>query len=97
METFFGSFQLKRANFRGASCSIQVAGVDKNSYLPRKYVACIYDDDWFVSNIVERSDENHDILLHFVKKNPLKLPSKHDLCWVPFQHDLCSTDTPKLH
>ena len=47
---------------------------EQNNYLHRIYVACVYDDDWFPGNIVEKSEENQDVLVNFMTKNPFKWP-----------------------
>ena len=33
-----------------------------NDYQPGKYIACVYDKDWFIGHIDERSDENNDVV-----------------------------------
>ena len=69
--------------------------VNRHNYLPGKYVACIYDNDWLVGNTVEQSEENNDVLVNFMTKNPFTWPRKHDLCWVPFHHALCCIEAPR--
>ena len=67
---------------------------------PGKYIACIYDREWYVGNIVQHSQEHHDVLVDFMKhsgKGLLSWPSaaKKDCCWVPFQHVICVIDAPE--
>ena len=76
--------------------------------IPAKYVACKYDSNWYVRNIIERSEQKHDVIVNFMqrsKKNLLSWPcwtppplfkSKHDECWVLFQHVLCVVEAPEL-
>ena len=46
----------------------RVAFADINLYKLRMYIACIYDEDWFVGNIVECSIE-HNVLVKFMKRS----------------------------
>ena len=70
-------------------------------YQPGKYVACIYDNDWFIGNIVERSDINADVLVKFMKRNGkiLTWPPeiRKDECWVLLEHVICIIEAPGLH
>ena len=54
------------------------------------YVACIYDDDWFVGNVMEMSEQYNEIHVKFMQKNEKCFwwPTKNDQCNVGF---LCST------
>jgi hypothetical protein len=68
-----------------------------NVYQPGRYVACTYDDEWLIGNIVERSDLDNDLLVNFMQRKEetrLLWPRKADRCWVPFQHMLCTVDVP---
>ena len=71
-------------------CTIQ-------SYQPAKYVACIYDDQWYIDNIVEQSHINGNVLVTFMKHSNTKLswPRQEGNCWIHFQHILCTTDVPQ--
>jgi hypothetical protein len=66
-------------------------------YQPGRYIACLYDGQWYVGNIVERSDTNHDILVKFMKRNGINLSwppeSRKDECWVLFTHVMCHKST----
>ena len=37
-------------------------------FMPAMYVACIYDDDWFVGNVIEISEQYNEIHVKFMKK-----------------------------
>ena len=45
---------------------IQIHNV--NDYQPGKYIACMYDQDWYIGMIVDRSDENSDVLVKFMRR-----------------------------
>jgi len=69
------------------------------SYQPGQYVACIYDADWHIGNIVDRSDSNHDVLVNFMLQKDNKRfawPSREDRCWIPFLHVLCNISSPEV-
>ncbi|KAJ8027064.1 hypothetical protein HOLleu_32098 [Holothuria leucospilota] len=70
-----------------------VSARQSNQHQPGKYVACINDRDWYIGNIVERSEDNSDVYVKFMKRsqnNPLSWPQGlQDECWVPFQDVLC--------
>ena len=68
---------------------------------PGKYVACIYDKDWFVGCIVDRSDETCDVFVNFMKHSKTGLLSwppsvRQNTCWVPFQNIICIVSAPEL-
>jgi len=63
--------------------------LDTTAFQTGKYIACTYDDKWYVGNIVDRSDANSDILVSFMNRtvgNKLSWPRREDKCWIPFQH-----------
>jgi len=70
-------------------------------YQPGQYVACVYDAQWYIGNIVERSDENSDVMVKFMKRSGLKLSwpaeSRKDECWVPLTHVMCIVSAPEVH
>ena len=66
---------------------------------PGTYIACIYDDNWYVGNIIECSEEHSDILVSFMNRNENNILSwptgpRKDECWVPIQHVLCLINAP---
>ena len=69
----------------------------ENDYQPGMYVACIYDNCWYIGNIVELSDINSDVLVSFMKRRDTKLswPHREDKCWIPLQHIICVVDVPQ--
>lgn len=69
--------------------------------LPGKYVACVYDNKWFVGNIVDRSIDNEDIYVDFMKQSSagvLTWPTeaRRDKCWIPLHHIICVIGAPKM-
>ena len=65
---------------------------------PGKYVACLYDGNWWIGMIRETSEEHADVLLSFLHPHGLAVsyrwPAREDLCWVPSQHLLRYIDAP---
>ena len=53
--------------------------------MPGMYVSCIYDDDWFVGNVIEISEQYNEIHVKFMKKNGkcFLWPTQDDPRWVP--------------
>jgi len=62
---------------------------------PGQYVAAVYDNSWYLGNVVEVSTEQEDIFLDFMKpKGPaisFSWPRRKDQCWVPRDHILVTT------
>ena len=44
------------------------SGDSSEDYQPGKYVACMYDAEWYVGSIKDRSEEHSDVLVLFMKK-----------------------------
>ena len=63
---------------------------DLNVFQPGKYIACMYDERWYIGNIVERSDEHNDLPCIFMRRigTTLSWPLTDYKCWVPLQHVL---------
>lgn len=40
-----------------------------DQFQPGKYVACMYNGNWYVGNITDQSDEHCDILVLFMKRS----------------------------
>ena len=58
----------------------------ENDLYPGKYVACIYDQNWYIGVITERSNKNKDVYIKFMKQNNLVLTWPQSLkneCWIP--------------
>ncbi|XP_076330752.1 uncharacterized protein LOC143236365 [Tachypleus tridentatus] len=80
----------------------QIGSSDSNdNYQPGKYVACVYDYEWYVGNIKDRSDEHSDVLMSFMKKSRNELiswsaRSRKDESWIPFKHTFCLISAPTV-
>ena len=69
----------------------------ENDLYPGKYIACIYDQDWYNGVITERSNENKNVYIKFMKQNNLVLTWPQILkneCWIP--DVLFITNPPEL-
>lgn len=57
---------------------------------PGQYIACIYDNEWWIGNICEVSFEHHDVLVKFMRPHgpsqSFYWPKQKDFCWVPEVH-----------
>lgn len=56
------------------------------SFNKNDYLACIYDEKWWIGKVLEISEENNDLYIQFFHpygpKTSFKL-SKNDMVWVP--------------
>ena len=59
------------------------------------YAVCVYDNKWYIGNIVEVSKEFGDVLVDFMKTEgkSFRWPSKKDQCWVPTVNVICIITT----
>ena len=73
---------------------------DPPAAVPGAYVACIYDKNWFIGNVIEASEENEDIRVNFMKRSAsattFTWPQREDICWVPVTHILCTVTSLKV-
>ena len=73
-----------------------------NDYQPGKYIACVYDKDWFIGHIDERSDENNDVHVKFMTKSARTgflswgVNGPRNECNVPFQDIICCINAPEM-
>ena len=74
--------------------------LDYEDLQPGKYVAAMYDDKWYIGNIVRKSEEYKDLYISFMKSNNHLFywppPFKSDECWVPFTDILCLVNAPEI-
>jgi hypothetical protein len=65
---------------------------------PGLYVACIYDNNWWVGNVCETSVEEHDALVSFMHPHGIARsfhwPVRKDACWIPEQQIIASLPVP---
>ena len=68
------------------------AAVPIATYQPGQYVTCIYDQDWYIGNVVEIAEEHDDVLVTFTTRrvSTLSWPpeTRKDECWIPTQHNV---------
>ena len=61
-----------------------------------KYVACMYDEDWYIGVVEARSEEQQDKFIKFMQKGAtgqsLLWPRKDDICWIPLQDVIFTVD-----
>ena len=66
-----------------------------------KYIACSYDEKWYIDLILERSHNNQDVRVKFMKQNGLFLywfeDGHRNQCWVPLEHIICNVEVPIPH
>ncbi len=46
---------------------------DPQLWQPRKYIACKFDLKWFIGIIIDRSEEESDVLVRFMERNDMVL------------------------
>lgn len=65
---------------------------------PGQYIACIYDGKWWIGNICEISDEQHDALVNFMQRHgpaqSFYWPARNDSCWIPEEHIVANIPAP---
>jgi hypothetical protein len=92
-----GNILLKR--FSSDTGTVSHLQTFKKTFEPGKYLACVYDNEWYLGNIIERNDDENDYFVNFMKKkgnNKFSWPieEKPDQCWVPFSHVLMDVEVP---
>ena len=62
------------------------------------YVACVYDNNWWIGIACEVDEENNDIFVRFMNPNgparSFNWPLKDEACWVPKVHILSNVEIP---
>jgi hypothetical protein len=76
------------------TCLADVAGQTSQS-CPGKYVAAVYDKDWYIGYIITHNDEESDILVKFMERKGFDIltfswPQREDKCHIPFVRVLCT-------
>ena len=74
---------------------------DPNEYQPGQYIACTYDNEWYIGIIMGHSEEQNDVYVGFMTraKNSNALSWSEDTrneCWVPFQDIICVVSAPEM-
>ena len=77
----------------------QAPDVNMNDLHPGQFVCVIYDAEWYIGCIMERSDEHEDIMVRFMsraRENTFFWPQRDDVCWLPFTNVICRLPPPTL-
>ena len=65
-----------------------------------RYIACLYDDNWYREIIMDTCNENNDVKVKFniIKciRFCLSWYEYDNQCWVPFQRIICAVTAPHL-
>jgi hypothetical protein len=69
---------------------------------PGKFVATVYDNDWYIECIIALNDEECDILLKFMERKgqgilTFSWPQREDKCHIPLVYVLCTMPAPSLY
>ena len=87
-------------DYLNASISSLHMTPDPPAAVPGAYVACVYDKNWFLGNVIEASEENQDIRVNFMKRSAsattFTWPQREDICWVPVTHIFCTIKSLKV-
>ena len=71
--------------------------INKNNCHPGIYLACSYDNEWYIGNAKEISEVTDDVLVKFMKQDGVNFrwPNKEDECWIPFINVLAQVNSLK--
>lgn len=76
----------------------QALGLKVSELQPGQFVACIYDNVWWIGNICDISVSEHDALIDFMHPHgpaaSFHWPLRKDTCWVPEQHIIAVLPAP---
>lgn len=77
---------------------IQNNGIKVANLMPGQYIACIYDNLWWIGNICEISEEQHDAFISFMHPHgpapSFHWPDRNDCCWIPEEHLIATIPAP---
>lgn len=69
------------------SIGMETSFVPVANLQPGQYVACIYDNNWWIGNVSEISIEDHDASINFMHPHGMAYsfhwPVRSDTCWIP--------------
>ena len=96
-----GKLEMRRISKDVFCTEIDLLGSNKTSSTERThfnqgmYVACVYDNDWFIGNVIDNSSESEDVSIKFMKRDGInfKWPIREDQCWVPIVNVLAEVKT----
>lgn len=78
-----------------SQCSAQLQTMN-----PGQYIACMYDEHWWLGNIITCGSESEPNEIHVKFMHPhgpaasFSWPIRDDECWVPISHVLCAVAPP---
>ena len=71
-----------------------------SNFQPSKYIACFYDEEWYIGFVVDICNKNQDINVKFMQRNKLNLKwinnARSSQCWVPFDKIICQISVPLI-
>ena len=89
-ESFAGSF-----NITG---ELEIKDVTIESIRLSEYVACTYDEKWWIGVIDEVSEVEQDVKINFLHPSGpspcFQWPRRLDVCWVPITDIICQIQAP---
>ena len=71
--------------------------INKNNCHPGMYLACSYDNEWYIGNAKGISEGTDDVLVKFMKQDGVNFrwPNKEDECWIQFINVLAQVNSLK--
>lgn len=90
-----------------AICNIVKGSDDENTCEPifenypvSSFIACIYEQKWWIGIVKQQSDEHNDLLVSFMhpsgEAKQYSWPQKEDSCWVDKGNIICSVSCPSM-
>ena len=67
---------------------------NKHNCHPGMYLACVYDNEWYIGIVREISEDSDDVFIKFMKQDWVDFmwPIEEDECWVPFVNVLAQVN-----
>ena len=94
------TIEMERISFDDVFSDITFGYIDTDTYMlqPGRYIACLYDDKWYIGIIIDICDESNDVKVKFMRCDRLCLSwyEHENQCLVPFQHTFCIVTAPQL-
>lgn len=79
---------------------MQSPGLKVAELQPGQFIACMYDNKWWIGNINSIALQEHDALIDFMHPHgpatSFYWPSRKDTCWVPEQHLVAILPAPSI-
>ena len=68
---------------------------NKHNCHPGMYLACVYDNEWYIGIVREISEDSDDIFIKFTKQDGVNFmwPIEEDECWVSFVNVLAQVNS----